>query len=114
MKKFIRYLLRDKVDFILLLVLISLLITQFNEFGLSEGILSIFILYVFGVTWRMGTAIDIINDNVIDRELRVRLGMHPIPGECYIKRKTWFARIVDIIFWLVLIGLLTYFVITNI
>jgi hypothetical protein len=114
MKKFFRYLIRDKVDFILLLILISLLIIEFNNSGLLKGILSIFILYVLGVTWRMGKAMDIINEYVIDRTLRISLGMHPIPGEHYIKRKTWFARIIDIIFWLALIVVLTYFIITNI
>jgi hypothetical protein len=94
--------------------MISLLITQFNEFGLSEVVLAIFILYILGVTWRMGMAMDIINEYVIDRTIRISLGMHPIPGERYIKRKTWFALIVDIIFWLAVFGILIYFVLTNI
>ena len=110
--KLIRYLLRDKVDLILLLVLISLLITQFGSYSLMEGVLSMFILYILGAMWRMGTAMDIINDNVMNIQVRKQLGLHPIAGSYYNNKKPILSIIFDFIFWGALLFGLTYFVIT--
>ena len=103
--KFFRYLLRDKVDFIFLLVIIALLI---SDYDIQKSYFAIFIIYIIGVMMRMGMQADIINNNVTVPALRHLLKLPRIIGDVIFIRKTTFAKIVDVIFWLGTIGILVY------
>jgi hypothetical protein len=105
MKKIFRYLFRDKVDFILLLICIALMVKNFPGYA----VLGIFVLYIFSVMWRMGNLMDIINENVTVKSLRQKLGLYPVPGVRPVKKLTIFGLIVTIIFWIGTIGVLVYF-----
>ena len=104
--KFIRYLLRDRADLILLLVVISVIIKDFDQNFMWIGL----VLYIFGVMWRMGTLMDTLNDNVTLMNLRVKLGLHPITGQIKYVYRTTFAKIVEAIFWLGTIGILVFYI----
>jgi len=116
--KLLRYLLRDKVDFILLLITISFLIAGMKTFNsrnpndFTVAWLGVFILYIIGVTIRTGTSMDIIDKYVYDPLVREELGLNRIMGVTYKPKSTVFAKIVDVLFWAALIGGLTYFTIT--
>ena len=107
--KFFRYLLRDKVDFIILLILIAFTIKDFQNNFYLLGL----IVYLLGVMRRMGTAMDVINDNVTNKELRLKLGLSSIVGSERFIRRTIFAKITDAIFWLAILGMLVYVIYFN-
>ena len=103
--KFFRYLFRDKVDLIFLFTMLTLLI---SDIDIKKSFFAIFIAYIVGVMWRMGTAMDIINNNVTSPLLRQLLNLPSIVGDVKYIKKTTFAKIVDIIFWIVTFGILIY------
>lgn len=109
MKTIIRYLSRSGVDFILLVVSICVGIKIVDSNPAGSAILSFFALYILGAIFRMGQATDIINECVTDKKYRRELNLHPVPGDIYKPKMTIFARIVQVIFWLGFIGIMTYF-----
>ena len=82
MKKILHYLNRDLIDLILLILFLSLLIKAImNSWWLISpyiiaGIVFT-IIYTLGVMWRMGGAMDSMNENIKDLSVRQSMGMNP-------------------------------------
>lgn len=104
--KIIRYFFRDKVDIILLLTAIAFMVKDFGRFSF----LGVVIMYILCVMWRMGTAMDNLNEYVTDKDYRQQLKLYPVPGVIPRRRKTIFAIIVDFIFWIGLISVFVFFI----
>jgi hypothetical protein len=109
MKKLLSYISRSGVDVILILASIAIAIRMYDTNMMASGLLLFYSIYVFGFILRMGISTDIINDYVVDKKVRKEMNLHPIPGEVYINKQTVFATIITVLFWVVLVGMLTFY-----
>lgn len=108
--KLFRYLFKDKVDLILLLFIVAMSVKNFTVTGKFEFVNALLILYILGTMYRMGALWDLLNNNVTVRKLRQDLKLHPIPGEINPIRRKGFGLVVYALFWVVLIGILTLYI----
>lgn len=102
----IRYISKDKLDLFLLMVTIALGVRFYMEGHNVYALLAIYSLYIIGVVVRFGKLMNIIDQYVTDKTLRRKLNLHPIPGEVYIYKRSFLSRIIDILFWIVLMIIL--------
>ena len=106
MKNIINYLFKYIVDFTILLIIIAFIIKYFL-YGLYVdtivGILFFFCIYVFGVILRLGSALNDMNERILDNESREKLHLYPY----VIKDRTWYVNTLTYI-W---IGVVTIFLV---
>lgn len=111
MKKTFNYISRSGVDVIMILVSLSIAtrIYKTNEF--AWALLLFYSIYIFAFILRIGQSGDIINDYVIDKDIRKKLNLHPIPGQVYKRKLNLLEKIASILFWTVTITMLILFAI---
>ena len=111
MKTIYQRLFRDFVDTMLLLVMISFIVKESLDVRPDMfliGIISMFVLYILGVMWRMGAAIETLNENITDEATRLELHMLPYRFRHDIYKRKW----QEWVFLGAVVVLLTIFVIS--
>jgi hypothetical protein len=77
MKRLLRYILRDKVDLLLLITSLSMftLMCVTDQLDTFSSIVGIYSVYVFGTMVRLGIATDCLNEYVTDPDNRAKLNL---------------------------------------
>ena len=108
--KFLKLMFRDKVDLILLLVIIAISVKNLIGGGELQLINYIFMLYIIGTMVRMAASFNLLNENVTGYNVRTKLKLHPVPGEIIQIKRTTFGAIVHDIFWIGTLSILVIWV----
>jgi len=105
--RLIKFIFRDKVDLIILFVVIAFLIRDFERYAF----LGIIVLYIIGVMYRMGIAMENLDLYVTNADYRKKLKLYPLIGFSYKPKGNTLSKVVEFIFWAALVGMLAYWAI---